>query len=59
MEVEDRTDRETPPGVEEAGKTAIELFRLGNRIRSLRAGEYTTQPPLPFGNSGAGMKVWI
>ena len=59
MEVEGRTDRETTPGVEEAGKTAVEVFRFGNGILSLETRECTTQLSPPFGNSGTGMKVWI
>ena len=58
MEVEDRANREAAPGVNEAGETAVEVFLLGNRLRSLRTGECTTQPPAAF-RSSAGTQVWI
>jgi hypothetical protein len=44
VEVEGRADREAAPRVDEAGETAVEVFRFGNRLCSLPIGECTTQP---------------
>ena len=58
MEVEDRANREAAPGVNEAGETAVEVFLLGNRLRSLQTGECTTRLWAAF-HSSASTQVWI